>query len=167
LNDSMLGTGRVGTTAHWPACSDRHAEANRCPGCAGHAHGARRLGLPAILIEAGLEPTSIQVLKNSDAPSKAILATGPRSSIRSYLGLNANASGMNGWDVFDSVLTPGDLILLTSWRIKADAEAFKNKVNLPEGARLRCVRIVRDYGMFDRQEAPQYYPAVERSESGA
>jgi hypothetical protein len=74
---------------------------------------------------------------------------------------------MNGWDVFDSVLTPGDLILLTSWRIKADAEAFKNKVNLPEGARLRCVRIVRDYGMFDRQEAPQYYPAVERSESGA
>lgn len=65
-----LGTGRVGTTAHWPACSDRHAEANRCPGCAGHAHGARRLGLPAILIEADLEPTSIQALKNSDPPRR-------------------------------------------------------------------------------------------------
>jgi len=74
---------------------------------------------------------------------------------------------MIGWDVFDAVLTPGDLILLTSWRTQADAEAFENTVNLPEGARLRGVRIVRDYGMFDRREAPQYYPAVERSESGA
>jgi len=25
---------------------------------------------------------------------------------------------------------------------------------------------VRDYGMFDRREAPQYYPAVERRETG-
>src|SRR5258706_241314 len=83
-----------------------------------------------------------------------------------YLGLNANASGMIGWDFFDAVLTPGDLILLTSWRTTADAEAFENTVNLPEGARLRRVRIVRDYGMFDRREAPQYYPAVERSKSG-
>jgi hypothetical protein len=24
------------------------------------------------------------------------------------------------------------------------------------------VRVVRDYGMFDRREAPQYYPDVER-----
>jgi heme-degrading monooxygenase HmoA len=83
-----------------------------------------------------------------------------------YLGLNANACGMIGWDVFDAVLTPGDLILLTSWRTQADAETFENAVNLPEGARLRRVRIVRDYGMFDRREAPQYYPPVQRSEGG-
>ena len=30
------------------------------------------------------------------------------------------------------------------------------------GARLRRVRVVRDYGMFDRREAPQYYPDVRR-----
>ena len=29
---------------------------------------------------------------------------------------------------------------------------------LPAEVRLRCVRIVRDYGMHDRREAPQYYP---------
>jgi len=45
-----------------------------------------------------------------------------------------------------------------SWRTKADAEAFENTINLPEGARLRHVRVVRDYGMFYRREAPQYYP---------
>jgi hypothetical protein len=33
-----------------------------------------------------------------------------------------------------------------------------------EGARLRRVRVVRDYGMSDRREAPQYYAAVESHE---
>lgn len=36
-------------------------------------------------------------------------------------------------------------------------------VSLPDGARLRRVRVVRDYGMFDRREAPQFYPAIERA----
>lgn len=84
-----------------------------------------------------------------------------------YLGLDPYADGMISWEVFDAVLTPGDLIPLTSWRTQAEAEAFEDKVSLPEGARLRRVRVVRDYGMFDRREAPQYYPAVERHESGA
>jgi Hypervirulence associated proteins TUDOR domain len=30
----------------------------------------------------------------------------------------------------------------------------------PGGARLRRVRVVRDYGMLDRREAPQCYPDV-------
>ena len=79
-----------------------------------------------------------------------------------YLGLDREARGLVGWDVFDAVLTPGDLILLTSWRTSADAQAFEAAAKLPDGARLRRVRIVRDYGMFDRREAPQYYPPVER-----
>jgi hypothetical protein len=45
------------------------------------------------------------------------------------------------------------------------AEAFERAVSLPEGARLRRVRIVRDYGMFDRREAPQYYPDVTRNDA--
>jgi heme-degrading monooxygenase HmoA len=84
-----------------------------------------------------------------------------------YLGLDRYAGGMVSWDVFDAVLTPGDLILLVSWRTRGDAEAFEDTLNLPEGARLRRVRIVRDYGMFDRREAPQYYPEVPREASGA
>jgi heme-degrading monooxygenase HmoA len=79
-----------------------------------------------------------------------------------YLGFDPRARGMVARDVFDAVLTPGDLILLTAWRTNADAQAFEDTANLPESARLRRVRIVRDYGMFDRREAPQYYPAVQR-----
>jgi hypothetical protein len=84
-----------------------------------------------------------------------------------YLGLDPYAAGMIGWDVFDAVLTPGDLILLLSWRTKDDAESFENTADLPNGGRLRRVRVVRDYGMFDRREAPQYYPEVTRSGTGA
>ena len=80
-----------------------------------------------------------------------------------WLGLKTDAPGFVSWDVFDSVLTPGDIILLTSWRDRGAAEAFEAATKLPDGARLRRVRIVRDYGMFDRREAPQYYPDVKRS----
>jgi heme-degrading monooxygenase HmoA len=82
-----------------------------------------------------------------------------------YLGLNPDAAGMIGWDVFNAVLTPGDLILLLSWRAKETAATFEGAVSLPDGGRLRRVRVVRDYGMFDRREAPQYYPEVERAET--
>jgi heme-degrading monooxygenase HmoA len=81
--------------------------------------------------------------------------------VATSLGLDRRAAGLVGWDVFDAVLTPGDVILLMSWRDKASAEAFAHGAALPSGARLRQVRIVRDYGMFDRREAPQYYPDAE------
>jgi heme-degrading monooxygenase HmoA len=84
-----------------------------------------------------------------------------------YLGLDPYAGGMVAWDVFDAVLTPGDLILLIVWRTKEDAQAIEDTAKLPKGARVRRVRIVRDYGMFDRREAPQYYPEAERQKSSA
>ena len=31
----------------------------------------------------------------------------------------------------------------------------------PDGARLRRVRVIRDYGMYDRREAPQFFPDVQ------
>lgn len=79
-----------------------------------------------------------------------------------YLGLDRGAAGLIGWDVFDAVLTPDDWILLLSWRTREAAQAFENTLRLPEGARLRQVRVIRDYGMFDRREAPQYYPEATR-----
>jgi hypothetical protein len=81
------------------------------------------------------------------------------------LGLNPHAEGLLAWDVFEAVLTPGDLLLLMSWRDRAASENFENAVKLKEGARLRRIRIVRDYGMFDRREAPQYYPDAKGAET--
>ena len=84
-----------------------------------------------------------------------------------YLGLQPSAAGLVSWDVFDAVLTPGDLILLIFWRTHDDAERFDAETELAADARLRQVRIVRDYGMFDRREAPQYYPKARPSEPSA
>lgn len=79
-----------------------------------------------------------------------------------FLGFKPDAAGLASWDVCDAVLTPGDLILMMVWKTKGDADAFARWVVMPLGSRLRHVRVVRDYGMFDRREAPQYYPPVKR-----
>lgn len=88
------------------------------------------------------------------------LEPGPDTAAR--LGLDESAAGLVRWDVFDAVLTPGDVILMLSWRDEAAAAAYEAGLALPDGARLRRVRIVRDYGMYERREAPQYYPEVPR-----
>jgi len=77
-----------------------------------------------------------------------------------HLGLPQHAHGLVEWDVFDAILSPGDLLLLMAWRDVATADAGERAA--PAGARHRRVRVVRDYGMFRRHEAPQYYPAVPR-----
>jgi hypothetical protein len=86
-------------------------------------------------------------------------------AVAKWLGLAPDTPGLVAWDVFDAVLTPGDIILLLSWRDQAAAETFEGAVSLQDGARLRRIRIVREYGMFDRREAPQYYPDVTRPAS--
>lgn len=75
-----------------------------------------------------------------------------------WLGLNPWADGSSSWDIFEAVLTPGELILLITWKHAAAALAYEDSSELNDGARIRRVRIIRDYGKYDRREAPQYYP---------
>jgi heme-degrading monooxygenase HmoA len=73
--------------------------------------------------------------------------------VAKWLGLNLDAEGLVDWDVFEAVLAPGDIILLISWQDSTAANTFESTVSLRN--RLRRVSIARDYGMFDRREAPQ------------
>jgi heme-degrading monooxygenase HmoA len=93
-------------------------------------------------------------------PPEWVKASSP-DDVAKWLGVG-DASGLIAWDVFDAVLSPGDIILLLSWRDHGAAETFEANAKIPEGSRLRRVRVVRDYGMFDRREAPQYYPDATR-----
>jgi heme-degrading monooxygenase HmoA len=64
-------------------------------------------------------------------------------------------------ELFGSIYTPGKLALLAAWRNADAAAAWRPQC--PAAARSlrhRRVRVIRDYGMFDRREAPQFYPAV-------
>jgi heme-degrading monooxygenase HmoA len=65
-------------------------------------------------------------------------------------------------EVFASIYLQGKQALLASWRDRRSAESFKpSPVYDDARIRHRVVRIVRDYGMFDRRESPQYYPDLE------
>jgi heme-degrading monooxygenase HmoA len=66
-------------------------------------------------------------------------------------------------ETFESITQPGKLLLLVSWRNAAAANEWKLETPAEGRLRHRHVRIVRDYGMADRREAPQYYPAVART----
>jgi heme-degrading monooxygenase HmoA len=83
-----------------------------------------------------------------------------------HLGIDARAGGLMNHDVFKSITNSGKLAVLCSWK---DADAAKTWVPKSFGGvkeiRHRVVRIVRDYGMFDRREAPQYYPDPKGSET--
>jgi heme-degrading monooxygenase HmoA len=78
--------------------------------------------------------------------------------VAKWLGLDAAADGLIAWDVFDAVLTPGQVILALSWQAAQAAEAFESRLTIHDDLRVRRVRVVRDYGMYDRRENPQYYP---------
>ena len=82
-----------------------------------------------------------------------------------WLGLNPRAADSTSWDIFDAILTPGDLILLIFWKDVAAAQAYEDASERNDKARVRRVRIVRDYGKYDRREAPQYYADAKGGET--
>jgi heme-degrading monooxygenase HmoA len=78
------------------------------------------------------------------------------------LGLDAQRDGLVDAELFESIYSPGKLLLLGLWRDTDAANKWKPVHSAAAGkVRHRQVRIVRDYGMFDRREAPQYFRAVE------
>jgi heme-degrading monooxygenase HmoA len=80
-------------------------------------------------------------------------------SLAAHLGLVGPADGLVAQETFESITTPGKLLLLLSWR-DADAAGGFRPAALDGLVRHRSVRIIRDYGMFERREAPQFYPEV-------
>ena len=91
----------------------------------------------------------------------------PAVEVARWLGLVPDAPGLVSWDVFDAVLSPGDVLLLMTWRDRAAADAYADRGSIAEGARLRQVRVVRDYGMYDRQGESAVLPGDRTALIGA
>jgi heme-degrading monooxygenase HmoA len=82
-------------------------------------------------------------------------------NIAADLGLPQGAGqGIVDQEAFESIYHPGKWLILVSWRNGAAAEQWTPKPVAAGELRHRHVRIIRDYGMADRREAPQYYPSV-------
>lgn len=59
---------------------------------------------------------------------------------------------------YEGITTKGKRLLLACWRSDAAASAWIERQ--PDGARHRHIRVIRDYGMHSREEAPQYYSST-------
>jgi heme-degrading monooxygenase HmoA len=83
-----------------------------------------------------------------------------------HLGLDLNGPGVVEHDVWASIYNPGKMALLVSWRDANAADAWiPKKIEGVEQLRHRKVRVVRDYGRFDRRETPQFYPDIDGHET--
>lgn len=78
-----------------------------------------------------------------------------------HLGLDLTNGAVLEHDVWASIYNPGKIALSVSWADPKAADSWSpRKIDGIETLRHRKVRVVRDYGRFDRREAPQYYPDV-------
>jgi heme-degrading monooxygenase HmoA len=104
------------------------------------------------------EATTVTLL-DASRPAEQVKSASAQE-VAGWLGLDPRADRLIAWDIYDAVLSPGDIILMLAWRDHDAAEAYEN-AGIPDDARRRRVRVVRDYGMRDRRENPQYYPDVQ------
>lgn len=82
------------------------------------------------------------------------------------LGLDLNNNAIIEHDVWASIYNPGKMALLLGWKDAKAASLWVPKtIDGIEKLRHRSVRVVRDYGRFDRREAPQYYDDVKGRET--
>jgi heme-degrading monooxygenase HmoA len=99
-------------------------------------------------------------------PVKGAAFASQADLLPAYLGLDLNGGAVTEHDVWASIYNPGKMALLVGWKDPKAAETWKpKKIDGIETLRHRKVRVVRDYGRFDRREAPQFYADVKGRET--
>jgi heme-degrading monooxygenase HmoA len=99
-------------------------------------------------------------------PSKGAAFAARLDLLPAHLGLDLENGAIAGHDVYASIYNPGKLALLVSWQDTKAAEAWSpDKIDGIDKLRQRRVLVIRDYGRFDRREAPQFYPDVKGAET--
>jgi len=111
-------------------------------------------------MKARAKAASITELNPPDDKHAAIKA----EDLVARLELDQAMAGLVDHAVFESIYNPGKLLLLITWRDAKASAAWTPEVPTHAGAlRHRRVRVIRDYGMNDRGEAPQFFAEVKRA----
>ena len=80
------------------------------------------------------------------------------------VGLDKRSKDLVDHEIYESIYNPGKLLLLATWRAAEAAWQWTPVATENLGTlRHRRIRVIRDYGMMDRNEAPQFYPEVKRA----
>jgi heme-degrading monooxygenase HmoA len=102
------------------------------------------------------------------SPKPGSIFSAHPNDLASHIGLDVQARGLYEYDIFESITHAGKMLVLTSWKTAEEGAGWAPTAF--EGAdkiRHRRVRNVRDYGLFERREAAQYYPEVLRHPSSS
>jgi heme-degrading monooxygenase HmoA len=84
------------------------------------------------------------------------LSTGNVTELPQQLGLGETMPGLVTSEVFTSLHNPGKRLLLVDWQ-NADAMAAWHPTAAGADLRHRQVRVIREYGMYERTEAPHLH----------
>jgi heme-degrading monooxygenase HmoA len=94
-------------------------------------------------------------------PRKGAAFASQADLLPARLGLDPTNGAIAGHDVWASIYNPGKMALLVGWtNAEVASRWMPNKIEGIETLRHRSVRVIRDYGRFDRREAPQFYADV-------
>jgi heme-degrading monooxygenase HmoA len=84
-----------------------------------------------------------------------------------YLGFDLYSYGdCISWDIFDSLSKPGEIILVVTWKDAQSANDHAATQIVPDGARVRVLRIVRDHAASDSERTSTDQPAAGRAAIG-
>lgn len=122
----------------------------------------------APVLERRFDETEVGVAKlvtfSEITPKKGAAFAAEPDLLPAHLGLDLKSGAVAEHDVLASIYNAGKLALLTSWKDTNAGKAWSpEKIDGIETLRHRKIRIVRDYGRFDRREAPQFYADVRES----
>jgi heme-degrading monooxygenase HmoA len=110
------------------------------------------------------EHHKVQATFTEITPKKGAAFAAQPHLLPAHLGLDLTDGAVAEHDVYASIYNPGKLALLTSWKDTGAGKAWSpEKIDGIEMLRHRRIRVVRDYGRFDRREAPQFYRDVKGS----
>lgn len=110
------------------------------------------------IVEKRLDETEVGCAKFVTLTEVQAAPSTTATALTQWLSVDRHSTDLIDYDVFTSISNSGKFALLASWRNRASAERFSPPTSA--ALRNRIVRIVRDYGMFDRRESPQYYPEI-------
>ena len=87
-----------------------------------------------------------------------------RSPSSEAIGFLPATPGLIDQESFASIYTPGKLVHLASWQDAAAARR-SGPIRHPGLARQLEIRVMRDYGLIDRAEAPQHFPTAKLAQA--
>lgn len=115
------------------------------------------------IVEQGREETEVGegtyvTLIDAKQTPEWVAANNPQE-MALYLGFDLYSYGdCISWDIFEAVLSPGEIILVVTWKDAQSANDHAATQIVPDDARVRVIRVVRDYAMVDRRDVPQHDP---------